>query len=100
MIKLLRRFFRKKPEKNEGKVLHLFAVETNVVLDNGFKLDTFTATIHAESKKDAKERVMKRARIKGGHVVNKRGIARHIEKHRKAKLNGNTNPSANGHVEN
>lgn len=79
MLTLFKRLFKR---KRQPEVLHGYAVETILMLDEGSrmtKLNTFVAIIHAKSKKDAKERIRTRAFVKVGNVANKAEVEQFVK---------------------
>lgn len=78
MLQLFKRLLKRKQKQ---EVLHGYAVETMLMLDENTKLNTFVAIVHAKSKKHAKELIKARAYVKVGAVANKA----QVEQYRQAK---------------
>ena len=76
MLSLFKRFL--KPKKQQ-EVLHGYAVETMLMLDENTKLNTFVAIVHAKSKKHAKELIKARAYVKVGAVANKTQVEQYVK---------------------
>lgn len=67
-------FLKKLFKKKKYQVLHPFAVEAILMLDENTILDKFICVVHAESKRHAKQLIKHRAFIKVGAVANKTQI--------------------------